>query len=46
MISERTERQSSFLREAIDAEYFSNKLELFQKVTYYLKNEDKRKKIA
>ena len=46
MRSERTERQSSFLREAIDAEYFSNKLELFQKVTYYLKNEDKRKKIA
>jgi spore maturation protein CgeB len=46
MISERTEEQKEMFEEGVEAEYFSNKIELLDKIRYYLGNEDKRIHIA
>jgi spore maturation protein CgeB len=45
MLSERTERHSSFFEEGIEAEFFSSNHELLEKVKQYLENEPAREKI-
>ncbi|PKN64823.1 MAG: hypothetical protein CVU57_13510 [Deltaproteobacteria bacterium HGW-Deltaproteobacteria-15] len=46
LLAERTEAQESLFQEGIEAEYFSDEVELIDKIKYYLQNEDKRAAIA
>jgi spore maturation protein CgeB len=46
MLMQRTKQQTQFFKEAVEAEYFSNKEELLKKVHYYLHNVEKRLEIA
>ena len=46
MITERTKSQQVFFKEGADAEYFSSKKELLEKVKFYLSKPVLRKKIA
>ena len=45
MITERTNCHERIFKEGYESIYFENKLELLEKIKYYLNNEDKRKKI-
>ncbi len=45
MLSERTEAQKKIFKEKVEADYFSSKEELLNKVKFYLNNENTRKKI-
>jgi len=45
-LATRTEEQNEFFEEGKEAEYFSTPEELKQKIDFYLKNDDLRKKIA
>ena len=45
-LAERTEAHENFYLEHIEAEFFSSDEEMIDKIDYYLKNEDKRLKIA
>ena len=46
MLAERTVEHSKLFEEGKEADFFSNKEELFNKINYYLNNEDKRLKIS
>ena len=46
MLAERSDAQKKLFFEKIDAEYFSDKEELLEKIKYYLKNSNSRLEIA
>jgi len=46
MLAERTKEHQELFKEGVEAEYFSSNDELFEKIQFYLKNPEKRKKIA
>jgi len=46
MLAERTSEHQSLFLEGIEAEYFSNNQELFDKINYYLINETEKSNIA
>ncbi len=46
MVAERTDEHKSLFKEDKEVVYFNTKEELLEKVRYYLKNEEARKKIA
>lgn len=46
MLTKRTEDQLEFFPEDVGAVYFSTEEELLEKIKFYLKNDDQRKKIA
>lgn len=46
MIAERTDEHQKLFKEGVEADYFSTKEELLEKVEYYLNNEKERQAIA
>ena len=46
LLSVRTDEAKSFLKKTREAAYFSSPEELKEKINFYLKNEETRKKIA
>ncbi|MBN2198078.1 glycosyltransferase [Candidatus Wolfebacteria bacterium] len=46
MLSNRTSEQIEFFKEGKEAEYFSNAIELKEKINYYLKNDELRNQIT
>ena len=46
LLSERTEELSNYYKEGVEAEFFSSKDEMNEKIDYYLSNDYLRKKIA
>jgi len=46
MLAERSDAQKGLFVEKVEAEYFSNRDELLEKINYYLKNDLERKSIA
>lgn len=45
-LAERTEDHTNLFKEGIEADYFDNIDELFQKINFYIENDEKRQKIS